>query len=96
MNVGSHDWICIGREFINNKSTSHRNQFPSLTNQQIGLLVTSTGQLHLYLNGKYNYKLSDGIFRNNKPVPVWGIVDLCGVCTKIKSEVLSGEYVSTQ
>ena len=57
------------------------------TNQTIGLLISSDGGLHFYLDGRHITTVS------GLPVDshLWGAVDVKGICTRIKSELLSGE-----
>ena len=56
--------------------------------QSVGLLLTSDGQLHVYHDGRHTKKVATNLPVNHH---LWGAVDVCGVCTKIKSELLSGE-----
>ena len=53
----------------------------------IGLLISSDTKLHVYLDGHHLTTVS------GLPVDshLWGAVDVFGHCTKIKSELLSGE-----
>ena len=54
----------------------------------VGVLLTSDGQLHIYHDGQHTKKVA-----TNLPVNyhLWGAVDVFAKCTKIKSELLSGE-----
>ena len=87
-----HEWIYWDRSLWHNGSYSDFPHLPSLndltTNQSVGLLVTTNGQLHLYLDGRHVQEVATGL-----PVttPLWGAVDVYGDYTKIKSEILSGE-----
>ena len=90
--TGVHEWNYRHRTLYHNGSRSEFPHLPSLddltTNQSVGLLVTTNGQLHLYLDGRHVQEVATGL-----PVmtPLWGAVDVFGICTKIKSEILSGE-----
>ena len=90
--AGGHEWNYWGRSLYHNRSWSDFPHLPSLkdltTNQSVGLLVTTNGQLHLYLDGRHVQEVATGL-----PVttPLWGAVDVYGNCLKIKSEILSGE-----
>ena len=55
---------------------------------KIGLLLLPNGEIHLFLDGKNSAQLTTGL-----PVhkSLFGAVDAYGTCTKIKSEILSGE-----
>ena len=87
-----HEWNYYNRSLFHNGSSSEFPHLPSLydltTNQSVGLLVTTNGQLHLYLDGRHVQEVATGL-----PVmtPLWGAVSVCGKCTNIKSEILSGE-----
>ena len=56
--------------------------------QSVGLLLTTEGHLHVYHDGWHIEKVATGL-----PVDhhMWGAVDVWGDCTKIKSQLLSGE-----
>ena len=56
--------------------------------QTVGLLLTSDGQLHVYHDGRHTKKVATNLPVNHH---LWGAVDVIGRCTKIKSELLSGE-----
>ena len=56
--------------------------------QTVGLLLTSDGQLHVYHDGRHTKKVVTNLPVNHH---LWGAVDVLGDCTKIKSELLSGE-----
>ena len=87
--VGPHEWI-----YKENWHKGSRN-FPGLPDldeltpgQSVGLLVTPNGQLHPFLNGEHCCEIATGL-----PVdtPLWRVADVFGKCTKIKSEIMSGE-----
>ena len=89
-NIGPQDWV-YGSKWIwnNGKKCSPElpNTFTLNTNQTIGLLISSDTKLHVYLDGHHITTVS------GLPVDshLWGAVDVFGNCTKIKSELLSGE-----
>ena len=56
--------------------------------QTVGLLLTSDGQLHVYHDGRHTKKVATNLPVNNH---LWGAVGVLGYCSKIKSELLSGE-----
>ena len=56
--------------------------------QTVRLLLTSDGQLHVYHDGRHTKKVATNLPVNHH---LWGAVDVFGNCTKIKSELLSGE-----
>ena len=90
--AGVHEWNYEDRTLFHNGFSSEFPHLPYLddltTNQSVGLLVTTNGQLHLYLDGRHAQEVATGL-----PVttPLWGAVDVRYKCTKIKSEILSGE-----
>ena len=95
--AGPNDWI-VGYQSIyhNTQGRSGRGRMiPGLPRligltpgQSVGVAVTHKGELHIFFNGKHL-----GQIANNIPIdtPIWGVVDMYGRCTKIKSEILSGE-----
>ena len=58
------------------------------TNKQIGILLSPDGYLHIYLDGRHSKAIAANLPVHKR---LWGAVDVCGNCTKIKSEILSGE-----
>ena len=91
-NAGSHEWNYRDRTLFHNKQRRVFPDLPSLNDltrgQRVGLLVTTNGQLHLFLDGRHRKEIATGL-----PVdtPLWGAASVFGKCTKIKSEILSGE-----
>ena len=90
--AGPHEWNYRGRTLYHKKQAREFSDLPDLNNptpgQTVGLLVTSNGQLHLFLDGQHRKKIATGL-----PVdkPLWGAADVYARCTKIKSEFLIGE-----
>ena len=90
--AGPHEWNYYNRTLSHNKQESEFPDLPFLSNltsgQSVGLLVTTNGQLHLFLNGRHRKEIATGL-----PVgtPLWGAASVYGRCTEIKSEILSGE-----
>ena len=87
---GPQDWYYEGKRIWNNGkkcSPELPNTYTLNTNQTIGLLISSDTKLHVYLDGRHITTVS------GLPVDshLWGAVDVYGNCTKIKSELLSGE-----
>ena len=90
--AGPHEWNYWGSILSHNKQ---RREFPDLPflnaltrGQTVGLLVTTNGQLHFFLDGQHCKEIATGL-----PVdtPLWGAASVEGKCNKIKSEILSGE-----
>ena len=88
--TGPQDWH-YGGKWIWKNGTECSPELPNTTklhtNQAIGLLISSDAHLHLYINGHHTTTVS-GLPVNHH---LWGAVDVKGNCTKIKSELLSGE-----
>ena len=95
--AGPNDWI-IDSQFIYHNTQGRRGRgrmIPGLPNlygltpgQSVGVAVTPKGELYIFFNRKHVGQIVKDI-----PVdtPIWGVADICGRCTKIKSEILSGE-----
>ena len=90
--AGPHEWNYFGRTLFHNKQSREFPVLPSLHHlprgQRVGLLVTTNGQLHLFLDGQHRKEIATGLPMDT---PLWGAASVCGSCTKIKSEILSGE-----
>ena len=95
--AGPNDWI-IKYQSIYHNTQGRRSRgriIPGLSDlydltpgQSVGVAVTPKGELHIFFNGKHLCQIANDI-----PVdtPIWGVADIHGGCTKIKSEILSGE-----
>ena len=90
--ASNNEWYYRGNTLYHNHSSTNYSHLPSLHNFQVGnkvgLLLLPNGELHLFLDGKNSAQLATGL-----PVhkSLFGAVDVCERCTKIKSEILSGE-----
>ena len=90
--AGSDEWYYRGNRLYHNQSST---EFPNIRSlyylsvqQIVGLKISTNGQLHLFINGKHMDCVATGLPVNK---PLWGAVDVCHSCAKIKSEILSGE-----
>ena len=54
----------------------------------VGFLVTTSGDLYQYWNGRSGQRVATGLPVNDH---LFGVADVYGVCSKIKSEMLSGK-----
>ena len=54
----------------------------------VGLLVTTSGDLYPYRNGRSGQRVATGLPVNDH---LFGMADVYGKCSKIKSEMLSGK-----
>ena len=88
---GPHEWNYDRSSFWRNGRTISTG-LPDLAHlkrhQSVGLLLTSDGQIHVYNDGRHTKKVAANLPVNHH---LWGAVDVYGDCTKIKSELLSGE-----
>ena len=90
--ASNNEWYYDGNTLFHNLSSTDYSHLPSLhdceVGNKIGLLLLPNGELHLFLDGKNSAQLATGL-----PVreSLFGAVDVYGRCTKIKSEILSGE-----
>jgi hypothetical protein len=80
-------WLLWGTTLRHKKK---RKRFADLTllreGQTVGCLVTQTGELHFFVDGRHVGKGWSGL-----PVdkPLWGLADVYGKCSKIRAQVLS-------
>ena len=90
--AGSHEWNYWIQSLYHNREGTHFPHLPSLddlkTQEQVSLMVSTDGELHLYINKKHVQMVTTGLPVNQA---IWGAVDVYARCTKIKSEMLSGE-----
>ena len=56
--------------------------------ETVGLLVTTSGDLYQYRNGRSGQRVTTGLPVNRH---IWGMASVQGDCSKIKSEMLSGK-----
>ena len=90
--ASNSEWYYWGNTLFHNHSRTDYSHLPSLNNfevgNKIGLLLLPNGELHLFLDGKNSTQLATGL-----PVhkSLFGAVDVGHRCSKIKSEILSGE-----
>ena len=90
--ASNNEWYYGGSTLFHNHSSTTYSHLPSLDHfkvgNKVGLLLLPNGKLHLFLDGKNSAELATGL-----PVhkSLFGAVDVCYGCTKIKSEILSGE-----
>ena len=90
--TGPHNWEYIESSLYHNgkKLVSGLPDLCGLDiNQKVGLLLSPDGDLHVYLDGRHITKAASGLPVNQ---PLWGLVNVYSNCSKIKSELLSGEW----
>ena len=90
--AGPDQWYYSGLSLYHNRKQTTFPDLPSLdelrTQQRVGIQITENGELNLFLEGNYMKTVATGL-----PVhqAIFGVVDVYNNCTKIKSEILSGE-----
>ena len=84
-----------GTTLTNQKNNRKETEFPDLphlydlrTQQRVGIQITENGELNIFIDGNYMKTVATGL-----PVhpAIFGVVDVHSKCSKIKSEILSGE-----
>ena len=90
--ASNNEWLYKDRVLIHNAKKTNFPHLQSLDSispgDSVGLLITATGSLHIYFNGKLVERIATGLPVNQ---PLWGVVDVYGTCIKVKSEVLGGK-----
>ena len=90
--AGPDQWYYYDQSLYHNRKPTIFPDLPSLdelrTQQRVGIQITENGELNIFIDGNYMKTVATGL-----PVhqAIFGVVDVCGDCTKIKSEILSGE-----
>ena len=57
--------------------------------ERVGILPTPDGTIHFYVDGLHVKEVKSYFSANQ---PVWGVVDVNGICTNVKSEVLTCKF----
>ena len=90
--AGPDQWYYFGQSLYHNRKGTTFHHLPYLnelrTQQRVGIQITENGELNIFIDGNYKKTVATGL-----PVhqAIFGVVDVCGKCTKFKSEILSGE-----
>ena len=90
---GPQDWIYDGEYVWNNGDNVSHPFCPPPSNlyvkEKVGIMLSEEGNLHVCRDGKLYKNVVSAL-----PVktPLWGMVDVCGRCTNIKSELLNGKW----
>ena len=90
--AGPDQWYYDNQSLCHNRKVTEFPDLPSLnelkTQQRVGIQITENGELNIFIDGNYMKTVATGL-----PVhqAIFGVVDVIGNCTKIKSEILSGE-----
>ena len=90
--AGPDQWYYYNQSLYHNRKGTRFRDLPSLNNlrtqQRVGIQITENGELNIFIDGNYKKTVATGL-----PVhkAIFGVVDAGEKCTKIKSEILSGE-----
>ena len=88
--AGPNQWYYFDQSLYHNRKGTRFPDLPTLnklrTQQRVGIQITENGELNIFIDGNYKKTVATGL-----PVhqAIFGVVDVN--CTKIKSEILSGE-----
>ena len=91
-NAGPDQWYYDDQSLYHNRKANIFPDLPSLnelrTQQHVGIQITENGELNLFIDGNFMKTVATGL-----PVhqAIFGVVDVFSKCTKIKSDILSGE-----
>ena len=90
--ASSKEWFFRDRTLLHNERQTDFPHLPYLhdlsAGDSVGLLVTTSGDLHIFFNGKSGHKIASGLPVNQS---LWRVASVYGNCSKIKSEMLSGK-----
>ena len=88
----SDEWYYSGRSLHHNRKRTEFPHLPSLdglrTGVRVAIQITDTGKMSIFFNGKFAETIASGLPTDTH---LYGAVDVCWDCSKIKSELLSGE-----
>ena len=90
--TGPDQWYYDDKSLWHNRKETEFSDLPSLdklrTQQRVGIQITENSELNIFIDGNYKKTVATGL-----PVhqAIFGVVDVGDRCTKIKSEILSGE-----
>ena len=90
--AGPDQWYYIDKSLYHNGKRAIFPDIPYLhklrTQQRVGIQITENGELNIFIDGNYKKTVATGL-----PVhqAIFGVVDVRSKCTKIKSDILSGE-----
>ena len=90
--AGPDQWYYYDQSLYHNRKETTFPDLPSLnelrTQQRVGIQITENGELNIFIDGNSMKTVATGL-----PVhhAIFGVVDVYNKCTKIKSEILSGE-----
>ena len=90
--AGSDEWYYEDQLLYHNRKLTEFPHLPSLddlkTGERVAIQISDTGKMNIFLNGKFAKTIASGLPTDTH---LYGAVDVYGPCSKIKSELLSGE-----
>ena len=90
--AGSDEWYYEDQSLYHDREQTDFPHLPSLntlrTGERVAIQITDTGKMNIYLNGKFSETIASDLPTDTR---LYGAVDVYGPCSKIKSELLSGE-----
>ena len=92
LHVASDEWYYRDQSLYHNRKVTDFPHLPSLndlrTGERVAIQITDTGKMNIFFNGKFAETIASGLPTDTH---LYGAVDVYGRCSKIKSELLSGE-----
>ena len=90
--AGSDEWYYRGQSLYHNRKQTDFPHLPSTrglrTGERVGIQISDTGKMNIFFNGKFAETIASDLPTDTH---LYGAVDVWGDCSKIKSELLSGE-----
>ena len=90
--AGSDEWNYRDQSLYHNRKRTDFPHLPSLndlrTGERVAIHISDTGKMNIFFNGKFAETIASDLPTDTH---LYGAVDVYGRCSKIKSELLSGE-----
>ena len=90
--AGSDEWYYEDQSLYHNRKETDFHHLPSTrdlkTGERVAIQITDTGKMNIFFNGKFSETIASDLPTDTH---LYGAVDVCFRCSKIKSELLSGE-----
>ena len=88
----SDEWYYRDQSLYHNRKRTDFRHLPSTnhlkTGERVAIQITDTGKMNIFFNGKFAETIASDLPTDTH---LYGAVDVFGRCSKIKSELLSGE-----
>ena len=85
-------WYYRDQLLYHNRKRTRFHHLPSLddlkTGERVAIHISDTGKMNIFFNGKFSETIASGLPTDTH---LYGAMDVWGRCSKIKSELLSGE-----